>query len=72
MRCRDGDQDNCAERGPLTGEVSPWRRDCATQRTFHLYGWPGEVERDSLPLDRAENYGAGLLGHDLKEFDLEH
>ena len=44
----------------------------STHLPLSLYGWPDEVERDSLPLDRAENYGAGLLGHDLKEFDLEH
>jgi hypothetical protein len=30
-----------------------------------------EVERDNLPLDR-EDYSVRLLGHDLKEFDLEH
>ena len=33
---------------------------------------PGEVERDMFPLDCAEDYSANLLGHDLKEFDLEY
>jgi hypothetical protein len=37
-----------------------------------LNGEEYTTERDTLPLDRAEDYSTGLLGHDLKEFDLEY
>ena len=72
MRCCDGDQDNfdymgaSRRRAPLIGVASRYSTNLL------LNGWPGEVERDSLPLDRAEDNSGGLLGHDLKEFDLEH
>jgi hypothetical protein len=44
------------------------------QQTWNclLNGEEYTTERDTLPLDRDEDYSTGLLGHDLEEFDLEH
>jgi hypothetical protein len=44
------------------------------QQTWNclLNGEEYTTERDTLPLDRAQNCRTGLLGDDLEEFDLEH
>jgi len=41
---------------------------------FLTEGWSGQVERNILPLDSAEDCSAGLLrlGYDLQQFDLEY
>ena len=56
----------------LTGEAPSLASRSRDTINLPLNGWPGEVERDRLPLDPAEDYSAGLFGHDLKEFHLEH